>query len=70
MVLYGDHFFAYSSYFIQSLSDLTILELFIANLRPASLEEKISRLPQQKISNIFTDQGPIPKTESNFLLSS
>ena len=43
-------------------------KLFIANLRPASFDEKIFNLPRQKISNIFTDHGPIPKTDNNLLL--
>ena len=37
--------------------------MFIASRSPASLEEKISSSPKQKISNIFIDHGPIPNTD-------
>ena len=42
--------------FFHSLSRFTIPELFIASLRPASLDENIFNLPIQNISNMFTDQ--------------
>ena len=43
---------------------------FIAILKPASLDENISNLPKQKISNMFIDHGPIPKTLSKLLFKS
>ena len=61
--------FLHMSYLFQSLSGSIIPELFIANLKPASFDENISNLPILKISNMFTDQGPIPKTDNKVWLS-
>ena len=41
--------------------------LFIASLKPASLEVNTSNLPIQKISNMFNDQGPIPNIDNKIL---
>ena len=45
-------------------------ELFIAALKPASFDENTSNLPILKISNMFTDQGPIPKIDNRLWFKS